>query len=173
MKSDTIIVDVQGFRDSQNQFIIKELAILSPEHTQAFLIKPPYSYNSLSNEEKRQVRWIEKNRGIFWSEGFVDYREFKRIIIPYLNDKKILCKGLEKTKWIKELCDNCKIIDIGERGCPNFLTLFRDFENVINSLACVYHSKQCALKNVICIKKWMDENNIHAYSLFTQSLYNN
>lgn len=146
------IVDLQGFKDANNNFIIKEFAILFNGVTQTFIIKPPYSYTSLSLEEKKQVRWLENNRGLFWSEGFIDYREFKRTIKPYLYNNIILTKGNEKVKWIEELCKNCNVKDIGENGCPNFFQLHSIYDNVHNSLNCVHHKKKCALKNVLCIK---------------------
>lgn len=160
-----IFVDVQGFKDTQNNFIIKELAILNQENTQTFLVKPPYPFQYLSIEEKKQVRWIEANRGYFWSEGYIDYREFRRIIIPYLNKKKVLTKGTEKIKWIKDLCENCEIINVGEKGCPNFLKLYNDYEKPNVNLNCVHHKKMCALKNILCLKKWYDDNNIHLFNL--------
>lgn len=166
MNSDIVIVDVQGFKSHSNDFIVKELAISTLEYTQTFLIKPPHSFNSLSKDEKRQVKWLERNRGFFWSDGYIDYREFQRIIIPYLKEKKILIKGLEKIKWIKELCSNCKVIDVGEKGCPNLISLHTKYCNDGNKFSCPYHKKNCALKNVICIRKWFYDNNIQYFNFF-------
>lgn len=168
MNSDTVIVDLQGFKDSKNKFILKEFAILYENHTQIYLVKPPYSFNYLSKEEKRQVRWIENNRGIRWSEGFVDYRECLRLLSTYLDGKKIITKGLEKIKWISELCSHCEVIDIGEKGCPNISKLYQDCKQNISH--CGHHNKICALKNVLCIKKWYDDNNMSQFSLFDNRL---
>lgn len=155
-----IFVDVQGFKDCYNQFIIKELALSTKEFTQVYLIKPPYAYNTLSREEKKTVRYLERERGITWSEGHIDYREFKRIIIPLIENKIIIMKGLEKQKWIKELCENCVLVDIEDRGSPNFMTLYKNYCKNECNFNCLSHAKFCALKNVICIKKWSLENNI-------------
>lgn len=157
-----VIVDVQGFKDTKNTFIIKEFAIWFNGYTQTFLVKPPYPFKNLSVEEKKQVRWIEINRGIFWSEGYVDYREFRRTIVPYLNKKKVLTKGTEKIKWINDLCEDCEIIDIGENGCPNFLKLYSDYNYYQN---CFHHKKMCALKNVMCIKAWCGDNKMFNFKL--------
>lgn len=165
MKSDMIIVDVQGFKDTHNNFIIKEFALATSELTQTFLIKPPYPYKSLTKDEIKHVKWVEFHLGLRWSEGYIDYREFKRIIIPYLTNKKVLAKGLEKVKWIKELCDNCNVIDLGEKGCPNLSNLYNIYGER-NNIYCVHHSKICALKNVLCIKKWYIDNNIIVFNLF-------
>lgn len=162
MSADIVIVDMQGFKDFKNQFILKEFAILINGCTQTFLVKPPYSFTNLSSEEKKRVRWLENNRGIYWSEGFIDYREFKRTIRPYLKNKKILVKGLEKIKWIESLHENCEIVELGENGCPNFLKLSEVYGNTGN-LICVHHNKICALKNVNLIEKWCKDNN---FSLF-------
>lgn len=152
-------MDLQGFKDLNNKFIIKELAIATKDHTQTFLIKPPCSYKTLTKEEKKQVRWLEKNRGLRWSEGFIDYREFHRIIVPYLIGKKILIKGLEKVLWVRDLCQDCEIIELGEKGCPKFLNLYNDNSEKQNVLLnCVHHVKMCALKNVLCLKSWCCKN---------------
>lgn len=158
MKSDTLILDVQGFKDLYNNFIIKELAFATQNYTQSFLIKPPYLFRHLTSEEKIQVKWIEKNRGIYWSEGHIDYREFHRMIVPYLKDKNIIVKGSEKVKWVKDLCMNCNVSELDEKLCPNLSKLHKKYscDGKLN-LCCNKHSKQCALKNVLCIKKYLEE----------------
>lgn len=162
MNSNTIIVDLQGFKNSNNKFIVKELSFATKDYTQTFLIKAPYSFNTLSNEEKKQVRWLENNRGLNWHEGFIDYREFQRVIIPYLNGKNVLTKGLEKILWIQELCKDCEIIELGEKDCPNFFKLYEKYCEENNQVFnCIYHKKMCALKNVLCLKKWCQDNFVY------------
>lgn len=156
MNPNTIIVDVQGFKDLYNNFIIKELAFASRDYTQSFLIKPPYLYRYLTSDEKRQVKWLERNRGIYWNEGYIDYREFQRIIVPYLENKEIVVKGFEKVKWIKDLCENCNVSDLSEKNCPNLSVLYNKYCDEKNNLNCTKHLKICALKNVLCIKKYLN-----------------
>lgn len=160
MNTEIVIVDVQGFKDTKNNFIVKEFAISTKEYTQTFLIKPPYAFHSLNHEEKNHIKWIERNIGIFWSEGFIDYREFKRIVVKYLHKRKILTKGQEKCKWINELCSNCEVIDLSEKGCPSLQELHVKFSANKDKFNCCYHSKCCALKNVLCIRKWYEKNNL-------------
>lgn len=164
MKTTTIFADLQGFKTSENDFIVKEFALATIEWTQVFLVKPPYAYASQSSEEKRQTNWIERNRGIFWSEGFIDYREFKRIIPLYLEDQNIVIKGHEKIKWIKNLCEDCNIVELGDKGCPNLMSLHEKYKNC--DLNCINHKKQCALKNVCCLRKWYYDNHINQFKLF-------
>lgn len=163
MNSETIIVDLQGFKDYQNNFIIKEFSLGSKEYTQTFLVKPPFLFKYLTADEKKGVRWIEKNRKIFWSEGFIDYREFNRVIVPYLSGKKIFVKGTEKVQWVRNICSDCSIIDLGNKGCPKLAKLITDYCDNHNTFTCVYHLKECALKNVLVLKKWMIENNMSPF----------
>lgn len=157
MNSDWFFVDLQGFKTINNEFIVKEFAFSTEECTQLFLIKPPYTFSTLTECEKRQVRWVERCKKIFWSEGFVDFLEFKRLAVRYLTDKTIFVKGMEKIKWVKDLCNNCTVINLEEKGSPNLKSLHSKYcEN--NEYNCTYHKKDCALKNVMCIKKWYFDN---------------
>lgn len=152
--SSFLVIDLQGFKNSNNSFIIKELALATAEMSQVFLIKPPYPYTTLTKDEKRQVNWIENNRKIFWSEGYIDAREFKRIVAPFLENRKIYVKGLEKMEWVKEICKNCDIVNVEDIGCPNLTSLHNNYCKMSTSMNCISHKKECALKNVLCIKKW-------------------
>lgn len=165
MQPVSIFVDLQGFKNYRNEFIVKELAVVTTQWTQVFLVKPPYAYTTLSVEEKKQIKWMERNHGILWSQGFIDYREFKRLIPLYLKNKNILIKGHEKVKWIKSLCENCNIQEIGDKGCPKLLTLHESYKNC--DLNCVFHKNQCALKNACCLLKWYYDNNMYQFNLFS------
>lgn len=160
MNSNSIIVDLQGFKNQNNEFILKELVIGTQEHTQIFLVKPPYPFSFLTLEERKQVWWIERNRGYRWSEGYIDYREFQRLIKPYLAQRTIYVKGEEKVKWVQELCDHKDVFDITCKGIPNLNTLASLYCKDMFSFNCFTHMKYCALKNVICIRKWCLENNV-------------
>lgn len=141
MNTDGLFVDIQGFKSLNNEFIIKEFALSTKEYTQVFLIKPPYTFSRLSNNEKRHVIWLEKNYGILWREGYIDFREFKRMIVNHLSEKQIYVKGFEKIKWVKDLCANCTVIDLGEQDCPNFLHLYKKYCEKSSKYNCMHHKK--------------------------------
>lgn len=159
-----LFVDLQGFKSFKNEFIVKELAIGTNECTQVFLIKPPYPFYSLTESEKRHVRYIERNKGIMWREGYIDYKEFKRTAANYLLNKKIFVKGSEKIKWVKDLCENCTVIDLGEKGSPNLQMLHENYTTSDYAHICIHHKKVCALKNVMCIKKWYFDNHMYLFN---------
>lgn len=151
-------VDLQGFKNDKNEFIVKEFAIATITWSQTFLVKPPYSSTKLNFEEKKQTKWLERNRGILWDEGFIGYTEFLRTITRYIENKNVMVKGVEKMKWVKSLCSNCIIHNIEDTGCPNFSILHDKYK--MHSLNCPYHERQCATKNALCIGKWYLENHL-------------
>lgn len=53
------ILDFQGFKNENNGFIIKELAIISVDETinDLHLFQPPYSFHHLPDHLKIQVQW--------------------------------------------------------------------------------------------------------------------
>lgn len=155
---DYIFVDLQGFKWSNNEFIIKEFALATNEFTQVFLVKPPYPFSRLSPHENRHVTWLEKNYGILWREGFIDHREFKRIIVNYLKDKTIFVKGTEKVQWVKHLSPSSTVLDLDENQQYSFRHLYEKYCIKSDVYNCVHHKKMCALKNVICIKKCYSDN---------------
>lgn len=157
--TNALFVDLQGFKNDNNGFIVKELALATNEYTQIFLIKPPFPYRCLTSSEKKCVKWIENNLGYRWADGHIDFIQFKRIIVPYLENKLVFVKGLEKSKWIKDLCDICTVKNIEDIGCPSLMQLFKTYNSQFIDFSCVTHkTNYCALRNVLCIKKWFKNN---------------
>lgn len=152
-------VDVQGFKTDLNDFIIKEIAIKSGSQLITLLFKPPFYRFELTDTEKKQVSWIERNRKIFWDEGFIPHCYHKNIIRELLKNKNIYVKGLEKVTWIKKILedsidDNLCIFNLEDIGCPSLSSLYENYKSGLDVYQCIYHSTHCALKNVSCMQKW-------------------
>lgn len=150
------IVDVQGFKIDDNKFILKEIAIVCKDNIQVFLVQPPFPYSQLTPKECKLVSWIERNRKLYWNEGFITYDQVLLFIANYLLDKTIYCKGTEKVTWIRNmLCyNNNEVINLENMNCPNFLTLYEQYRLSKDVYSCIYHPTICALKNVMCLKNW-------------------
>lgn len=155
-----LIVDVQGFKTELNKFIPKEIALLNGNRVQTFLIRQPFPFYDLTVKEMKQVSWIERNRKVFWKEGFIPFSFYRYEIAPLLKNKLVYVKGLEKTKWIKEMFDNCNVVNIENKGCPNFNILYNLYGECNDVYTCIYHNNICALKNVICLNKWCIDNKV-------------
>lgn len=157
---DSIIIDIQGFKDYNNDFIVKEIVILESNTFHYFLVRPPFPFEYLSNEEKRTVKWVERNHGILWREGVTDYYIIKNLVEPLMRMKIILVKGVEKIKWLKEFCYDCTIINLEDFNCPSFFELYKLYSHD-NERNCVHHkTNNCAVTHVKLLKKWIIDNKI-------------
>lgn len=74
-------LDFQSFENENNEFIIKEFAVVSTsgERNELHLFRLPYQ---LPHGLKMQVRWLEKCfRGLYWNYGLKDFRELSNVLI--------------------------------------------------------------------------------------------
>lgn len=153
-------VDIQGFKTDDNNFILKEIAIAHNDQVQVLLLKPPFPFYNLTYTERKQVKWIERNRKINWNDGFIPYDNFLVHIDEFLTDKIIYCKGVEKVTWLSHFLDRGDIINIEDLRCPSLLSLYEKYRLSNDIFNCIYHPTICALRNVTCLKKWCTENKI-------------
>lgn len=150
----TAIVDIQGFKLQNNEFVFKELAILTEEYQlQHYIFKPPFSYKDLTTTEKRQVKWLQHNfHGFKWDDGYIPYQKLYATVEPLLRNKIIFVKGSEKMRWIEQAFGSeFTTYDVEEDGCPKLSAL--KFENDVPS--CIIHNGYCALENVFLIRNFM------------------
>ena len=101
------IVDVQGFRDDNNGFIVKEFAIanLNQENDVKWVIfEPPFDRSTLSSACKITNSWLTRNiHGLLWNSGHVDYNEHKKVINNSLESSVyVYVKGYEKKKMVQQ-----------------------------------------------------------------------
>lgn len=155
-----VIVDVQGFKSEENEFIPKEIAIMYKGRVQVLLIKPPRPFYDLTRKERLQVAWIEKNRGINWNEGFVPYFNYQANFGDFFTNKSIFTKGNEKVLWIKDIFRISNVFNLESKNCPSLLTLYNNYSDSSDITSCMYHTNICALKNVFCLNKWCEENQV-------------
>lgn len=153
-------VDLQGFKIESNNFIVKEIAILTCNSLFHDLIKSPFSFQKLNIKDKKQAIWLTKNyHGLSWSCGSIPIKELREIIRPILkNIDHIYVKGKEKVEWLQFILD-CKeislnIINIEQIGCE--INLKKNIRNGIYVDICKKHSNHfhCALKNVLDLTNW-------------------
>lgn len=159
----TAIVDIQGFKTETNEFIIKEIAILSNKKIQVYLIKAPFPFYDLTKQERRQVNWIERNRQIYWSEGDIPYSKHQYLIANILKEKCVYTKGMEKVMWLKNITNNNNVNNLEDDGCPSLSSLYKKYDDCEDLYSCMHHNSICALKNVFFLNKWCIENKFMKY----------
>lgn len=157
-----LIIDLQGFKNNKNNFIIKEICILNHQMIHHYIVKPPYDWYNLSREKRKESIWLTNNyHGFHWNDGFLTYNELKQKIFPLVNLKniKIYTKGAQKVKWIRDLFKNqvnVHCINLENMGCNINLQEYKN-KNV-SWFQCNQHrneNSRCALQNVLILKDWM------------------
>lgn len=160
----SVIVDFQGFKNTLNEFIIKEVAYQQIDHElikgdlKHYLLKPPYSYDTLSLEVRKQVDWLENNHhGLRWEEGNYHYNKVVEIFNDIINPSNIIyVKGEEKFKFLCQITNykyNLRIINLEKMGCDNFANLKKD----VKLIDCIYkhNNNFCAINNVNLLTNWV------------------
>ena len=156
------IVDLQGFQQPQNKFVLKELAVLSlyDSHYVIQLFEPPYEWTQLSAKYKSCNAWLTRNfHGLNWQDGHIPYNMRKSVIKSTLHDARIVyVKGKEKKDYLSKYLNNSiLIIDLNDIDCPSLRTMYKDN---YNNITCPHHTQlddkiSCALKNVNSLRYWM------------------
>ena len=160
------IVDLQGFQQPINEFVVKELAVMhlqSPHHV-THLYEPPCVWESLPPKYKTTNNWLTRHfHGLEWNEGYFPYDELKSALKSMLFGAScVYVKGVEKKLFLQKLLKNkFYIIDLTDADCPSLQKLSLMSETELDT--CPNHwykcSKlECALKNVQLMKNWICEN---------------
>ena len=157
------IVDMQGFQQPINEFVVKEIAIMDTKSNfyVSHVFEPPCTWESLPPKYKCTNNWLTRNyHNLTWNQGYFPYNELKHALKSMLHNAScIYVKGSEKKMFLNKLLNNkFYIINVNDVHCPSLKNLSTD---VI--LKCPHHfnfdSKyQCALKNVQLLKSWIVEN---------------
>jgi len=61
MLKETVSIEVQGFFDKNNNFILKEIGIVfeeDPNLNNSFLIEPPYDFTLLNTKSRKTAIWL-------------------------------------------------------------------------------------------------------------------
>lgn len=177
-----IFIDLQGFRDNYNKFVVKEFCYIfgnsnTPNH---FIFKPPFNWPELTSNLQRSVYYLtQHHHGFRWSDGELEYKHVQTCLnMMLMNDniQNIYVKGEEKIKWLRELCSylnaqllsNIDIIDIIDVDFMPSLNNV-EFKKCVNQPDCGKHNnivnvtlKQCALQNALILKHYY-KNNIEKF----------
>lgn len=158
MSNKNVIIDVQGYKDWGNNFIVKEIAVLYNENEyQRFLIKPPYDFSYLTEGERKQVLWLQSYKhGLRWNEGVNRYASVRTFLIENIDSHtNVYVKGVEKKKWITSLLGREDgVNNVEEIGCDS-LDYLRKYYPTNRRCTSTSHSGVCALENVYLISNFL------------------
>lgn len=147
-----LFIDVQGFILEENQFIVKEIAILHENNRLTHLIFEP-SFSDLALSEQQRIKIDRSTRefhGIGWNDGFVPYyymEDLLREAVEGEDDYVIYVKGENKKKWLTKYFKNKEIRNITSEN-------FKYSVNEGQYLSCACHHGICALNHVMQMRNW-------------------
>ena len=100
-------VDMQGFKQRGNDFVLKELAILCLSDNSeplVWLFKEPFAWKRLTDKYRKENQWLENNsHGIPWSSDNVDYTHIDEIIRETLKDAtRIIVRNQIIQQWMQQ-----------------------------------------------------------------------
>lgn len=161
-----LIVDIQGFKQPIDEFVLKEIAIMALKSDKAaepttFLFAPPCAWTELPVKYRVMNSWLVRNfHGISWDSGDLPYRNAKKIIAAILNPARtVYVKGLEKKRWLTSFMDESSassIVDLETLECPSL----RKLPTILPVSGCPHHSNiskfNCATENVKSLKNWLN-----------------
>lgn len=162
MNDDKIFIDLQGFRGNHNNFIVKEVAMVTDHDYFSFIVKPPFHISKLTKDKRRQTHWLTKHfHGLRWEDGTVPYNNLKHIF--YRNTKdicRIYVKGMVKQEWLENILKR-PVLNIEDNCSMNFKSLDEEFPSCFG---CENHNhKNCALRKAFLLQKYLNfklNNNI-------------
>lgn len=105
------VVEFQAFKDNDDNFIIKELAIVGGSLECQILFKPPYGFHHLNSKAQKTNRWLSRNHhGLRWEEGSIPFNEglISALCLPF---QCIYTKGREKAEFLKRFHSDVRVID--------------------------------------------------------------
>ncbi|BAF45487.1 GfV-B16-ORF1 [Ichnoviriform fumiferanae] len=160
------VVDVLGFKQSGEKFILKEFAMIifdgeTMKHWE-FVVKPPYPFDNLLKEHQIMNLWMTRNvHGISWDSGTITHEESKPYIRKILKKARtIYVRGSEKKKWLQSVLGfSVHIVDLKKHECPSTMKLkeLLGLTCAVDQYAMGFES---AGENVKLIRRWMLQTNI-------------
>ena len=112
---------MQGFKQSDNDFVLKELTIVPLDDDDlrlVFLFKEPFSWKRLADKYKGENTWLKQfYHGISWDSGDRPYTDIGTVLRACLhNTTEVLVMGSIKKKWLERFRFN--VHDMTEMGFP-------------------------------------------------------
>lgn len=159
----SIVIDIQGLKDKFNNFLPKEVAIVSvtSDYIGYWLVKAPCAYRDLAPDIKRQNAWLKSHcHGIAWSEGDTSLDTIEKILKKTAEQAdRIFTRGAVKSSYLTDLT-GCFIINLEEEDNEH-PTSFDKLDSG-HGTRCIYHSLlhtkasyKCALDYATRIKEWL------------------
>ncbi len=162
MSDRNVVIDIECFRHSALDWIVKEMAV-SGAYLDSMSFKEPISFEELSKPARRSHAWVTANlHGIPWYSGQYEhdrlYSYVESIKLRYPG-ARFYAKGEEKCEFLNRLFKK-KFHNLDDVGCPRV-----DQLNTSDFTYCpsypLIHSKNlhCARRKANAYANWLNGDN--------------
>lgn len=136
-----LIIDFQGFKIENNQFVVKELAAYDGYRVSHYVFEKPFDFKHLQRKYQKQSNWLSRHyHCIDWVAGDVPLSKLDGILQRLSNaESEIYVKGREKINYLRRFI-NKPLLELDEQ--PRLIK---------STPMCFYHTKSncvCSLSNV-------------------------
>ena len=109
-------MEFHGFKDNNNRFIVKELAVVGKNFQSQIVFRSPYSFYNLNAKMRRTARWLSRHfHRIKWDDDGVKYNE--RIIRDLCKPFRVIyTNGVEKAEFLREFHNDVREITWDHSG---------------------------------------------------------
>lgn len=158
-----IVVDIQGMRGRDSEFIPKEIAVVAVDrpYSAHWIIAPPCHFGELPHNSRKQNNFLSKfYHGLEWFEGdvgckqvYANLREISR------KSRRIYTRGHEKAVLLRDITSR-DIFNLEEEpDAPSFTFMPRSFRKCFrHALMDNTTSLHCALRQAFQVKNWLREH---------------
>lgn len=159
------VVDIQGFKDAEECFFPKEVAVvtINGTHCGHWIIAQPYAFTELPHRSKTQNNWLSKHfHGIEWYEGDTPFKNLCRYLRTLArHSNRIFVRGKDKAELLHRITSRNIINLEDEMVCPSFNQLPQVQQHCLtHAIKSKTENKEytCALNNALRINKWIQDD---------------
>lgn len=161
-----VVVDIQGFKKTLNEFVLKELAISALQRDeneeqlhQVLTFNSPFAWKDLPHKDRETNNWLtDTYHGISWDKaGDIKVEDINDTLTHLFNGvDRIYVKGFEKKKWLEVLINHkTPVTNMEDFGHMNLSDLQGEMCSYHHDLNAKRSKKLCcAMDNVVKIKAW-------------------
>ncbi|XP_057329648.1 uncharacterized protein LOC130670311 [Microplitis mediator] len=160
-----LVIDFHGYKISEYENVLKELAIVSLETDgndmiidEHYLFKPALEWENLSKDYQEIYAMLFKVHGISWKKGLLNYESQKSILIENLKKAAyVYLFNLNSKEFLNEIVDNIEEYKIIYLDDLDYYEHEDEFQT-----KCKYHKNKnknnCARDNVLKMRDWILSN---------------
>lgn len=161
-----VFVDVQGFKNSENKFIPKEICLITDSFEFHHILKTPCTYHQLKSKYKRQARFLAQTfHGLEFDAAGTSLNKFIELTLEHMQNKVCVVKGIEKVEWVASMYrpHTSTAVYTNIESCPNQFKFVEEKLSDISEI-CPYHGQiasemicHCALSQARQLRGFFQE----------------